>query len=117
MNIYDKAYELAKSLKELPEYKEYQRLAEIIKKDSNTLEILLDFRKKNYEIQKMQLAGKTVDPKKIEEGKKLYEIIKLNKYANDFLAMEYRLGKIILDLQRILGESIKMEFPVEDITH
>jgi cell fate (sporulation/competence/biofilm development) regulator YlbF (YheA/YmcA/DUF963 family) len=117
MNIYDKAHELVKSFKELPEYKEYQRLAEIIKKDVNTQEILLDFRKKNYEIQKMQLAGKAADPKTVEEAKKLYEIIKLNKRANDFLAVEYRLGKIMLDLQRILGESIKMEFPVEDITH
>ncbi|SES75569.1 YlbF family regulator [Anaerobranca gottschalkii] len=117
MNIYDKAYELAKSFKELPEYKEYQRLAEIIKKDVDTQEMLLDFRKKNYEIQKMQLAGKAADPKKVEEAKKLYEIIKLNKTANDFLAVEYRLGKIMLDLQRILGENIKMEFPVEDITH
>lgn len=117
MNVYDKSYELIKAFQELPDFKEYKRLAELIKKDDDAQRMLIDFRKKNFEIQKLQLEGKPLDQEKIQEAQKLYDIIKLNKVINDFLVVEYRLGKTMVDVQQIISEGIKLEFTHEEITH
>lgn len=117
MNVYDKSYELIKAFQELPDFKEYKRLAERIKKDEDAQRLLIDFRRKNFEIQKLQLEGKPLDQAKIEEAQKLYEIIKLNNDINQFLVVEYRLGKTMVEVQRIISEGIKLEFTHEEITH
>lgn len=117
MNVHDKAYELLKVLKESVDYKEYVRLAEDIKKNPTAQEELIDFRKRNFEIQQLQLAGKSVEQRKIDEVQKLYDIIKLNKVIKEFLVVEYRLGKTMVDVQRIIGEGIKLEFTQEETIH
>ena len=117
MNVYDKSYELIKAFHELPDFKEYKRLAELIKKDEDAQRMLIDFRKKNFEIQKLQLEGKPMDQVKIQEAQKLYEIIKLNSDISQFLAVEYRLGKTMVEVQRIISEGIKLEFTHEETTH
>lgn len=117
MNVFDKSYELIKALQELPDFKEYKRLADLIKGDEIAQKMLIDFRKKNFEIQKLQLEGKPIDQGKVQEAQKLYEKIKLNGYINQFLAVEYRLGKTMVEVQRIISEGIKLEFTHEEITH
>ncbi len=117
MNVYDKAYELVKALKESDDYKEYIRLANVIKKDNEAQRMLKDFRKKNFDVQKLQLERKPVDQSKIDEMQKLYDIIKLNKDINQFLIVEYRLGKTMVDVQRIIGEGIKLEFTPEEMVN
>lgn len=117
MNVYDKAHELVRALKESPDYKEYIKLAEIIKKDLKAQEMLIEFRKKNLDIQQRQLAGKPVDQSKIDEVQKLYDIVKLNKDINQFLVVEYRLGKTMVDVQRIIGEGVKLEFAPQENVH
>lgn len=117
MNVYDKSYELIRAFQELSDFREYKQLAERIKRDETAQRMLIDFRKKNFEIQQLQLEGRPLDQAMVQEAHKLYEIIKLNNDINQFLVVEYRLGKTMVEVQRIISEGIKLEFTHEEITH
>ena len=64
MNVYDKAYETARALKETPHYKAYIKAREELKADQSSWEMVKDFRSRQTNIQKQILSGKNRPPKK-----------------------------------------------------
>lgn len=89
MNVYDKAYELANAIKQLPEYKALKEAYRKINENEQNKKMLEDFKKKQLEIQAKELSGEKVEPKEKEVLEKLWEILNLNPDISSYLSLEY----------------------------
>ncbi|MEZ0535624.1 YlbF family regulator [Caldicellulosiruptoraceae bacterium PP1] len=108
-NVYDAAYNLVNTLKESNEYKEYKKAKEKIDNDPKLKEMIKDFKKKQFEIQTMQLQGKQVASDDIYKLQQLYQIISLHNDINEFLSKEIILQKILADITKIIAEAIDFD--------
>ncbi|HHW56729.1 MAG TPA: YlbF family regulator [Clostridia bacterium] len=109
MNVYDKAYELANAIRQMPEYKAFKEAYEKINKSEENKKMLEDFRKKQLEIQAKELSGEKVDAKEKEVLEKLWEILNLNPEISSYLSLEYTFGKIMDDILKIVMEPMEMK--------
>ncbi len=109
MNVYDKAHETARALKESPQYKEYVRVREELKADQSSWQMVKDFRARQTQIQKQILSGEEPSADRIKEIQDLSEIIGKSPRVTDFFRVEMELIRILEDIQRILVKSIDLE--------
>ncbi|AIS52338.1 hypothetical protein TKV_c11670 [Thermoanaerobacter kivui] len=109
MNVYDKAYELANAIKQLPEYKAFKEAYKKINENEQNKKMLEDFRKKQLEIQAKELTGEKVDPKEKEVLQKLWDILNLNPEISSYLSLEYNIAKIMDDIVKIIMEPMEMK--------
>lgn len=108
MNVYDKAHELAKAVRQSQEFKEFKKAAEKLEEDKKAKEMLEDFRKKQWEIQSEKLAGKDVKEKEVQL-QKLYEVLSYNQDIVDYLQAEARFYTLMSDISNILGRAIELD--------
>ncbi|MCD5413860.1 MAG: YlbF family regulator [Clostridiales bacterium] len=114
MVTYDNAHKLAKSLKECDEYKEYKKLEEQIAANSETKKMVVDFRKRQFEIQSAQMVGQKIEDNKIEKIKELQEIMMKNPTVSAFMQAEYRLSQMLSDIYKIIGEALDLNFDKDE---
>lgn len=105
MNPYDAAHILAKALRESPEFEGYGEAQKLLANDSAAREMLVDFRKEQFRLQKQQLAGLEVAPEQIEKIEKLFEVLNLNLTVKRFLDAEFRFSRLIGDVEKIIAEA------------
>ncbi len=105
MNPYDAARQLTRALQNSPELKEYSEAQKLIAEDSAAREMLIDFRKEQFRLQKQELAGLEVAPEQKEKLEKLFEVLNLNLTVKRFLDAEFRFGRLMGDIQGIIGEA------------
>lgn len=107
MNVHDIAHELARAIKQSSEYKELMLAREGIKDNASAVEMIKDFRLKQFEVQAAQLSGETVPEEKMKQLASLYEILALNPAVRQYLAAEYSFSRLLSDVQKIIGEAVK----------
>jgi len=108
VNVYDKAHELAKAVRQSQEFKEFKRAAEKLEEDKKAKEMLEDFREKQWKIQSEKLAGKDVKEKEAQL-QKLYEVLSYNQDIVDYLQAEARFYTLMSDISNILGRAIELD--------
>lgn len=108
MNVYDEAHRLAKAIKDSEEYKEYIDRHGKIMADERNQKMVDDFREKAMEVQMEQLSGKEVSEKKLEQLRKLQDILMLNPDIKDFFISEMRFSQMITDVYKILDGAINV---------
>ncbi len=106
VNPYDKARELAEAIKESEINKKFQELKKELDSDEETKKMVLDFEEKNIAIERKKVAGEEVSKDEMDKISKLYEILSLNKLANDYLASQYQLGILMQEVSKIIYESV-----------
>lgn len=110
MNVYDKAHELARALKESKEFNDFKAAKENIEKDPKTKEMVYDFKKKQFELQTEHLSGKEPDKEKVANLHNLYNILVTNSDISKYFEAEYRFSQMISDVYKIIGEAVEMNF-------
>lgn len=105
MNPHDAAHVLAKALRGSADFKALKEAQEQLKDDKSALEMLLDFRKTQLELQKEQLQGVEITPEQEQKLEKLYEVINLNTAIKNFLHAEYRVAILLRDVHKVIGEA------------
>ena len=113
MNPYDAAHALAKALRESTEFKELKEVQVNLKADRSALNMLTDFRKHQFELQKQQLSGLEVADEQKEKIEKLFEVISLNTLVKNFMQAEYRVAVMLQDIQKTIGEATDEIFDPE----
>jgi cell fate (sporulation/competence/biofilm development) regulator YlbF (YheA/YmcA/DUF963 family) len=113
MNPYDAAHALAKALRESTEFKELKEAQTNLKADSTALNMLVDFRKEQFELQKQQLSGIEVAPEQKDKLEKLFEVISMNTLIKNFMQVEYRVAVLLQDVQKTIGEATDEIFDPE----
>lgn len=116
MNPYDKAYDLERAIRESDAYRELKGARERIESDPTTLQMLQDFRQRQWKLQARQMTGQTVPESDLSTLEKLAEVVQLNKDIRAYLEAEFRVSQLVMDVQRILSNAIdEAMLPVPDL--
>lgn len=107
MGVHDQAHALARAIQESPEYKSFLNAKEKLDQDMKAKEMLADFRKAQWEIQKQKMSGLDVAPEQEQRISRMLEIIGLNMLAKEYLEAEYRFSIMVADIQKIIGEAME----------
>lgn len=109
MYIYDKANELAKALAESQEYRNYKAAKEKVDKNGGSKTMLNDFKKKQFEIQAMQLSGQKPDESKLNQLQSLYQVVAMNPDIAEYLSAEFTFNKMFSDIYNIIGKAVDLD--------
>ncbi|MCZ8513438.1 YlbF family regulator [Paenibacillus filicis] len=106
MNIFDKAHELSRAIRDSAELREYRELRAQIDRDADSKRMLDDFRTRQQELQQKMMAGEMPPKEEMEKMEKLFGVISLNPRVHRLFEAERRLGVIMEDIQRIIAEPL-----------
>jgi cell fate (sporulation/competence/biofilm development) regulator YlbF (YheA/YmcA/DUF963 family) len=107
LNVHDKAYELARAIKESPEYKEMKEVRVQIDADAESKKMLDDFRQRQNELQQKMMAGEMPPQEEMQKMEKLYEVISLNPNVRRLFDIERRFSVVMEDVQRIIAAPLE----------
>ncbi|WP_438349609.1 YlbF family regulator [Paenibacillus sp. FA6] len=107
MNIYDKAHDLAKALKDSQEVQEINSAMNLINNDPEGKAMLEDFRKRQMELQQRMMTGDMPAPEEMEKMEKEFEVLSLNLNIRRLFEAERRLSVIIEDVNKIITDSLQ----------
>jgi len=107
MYVYDKANELARSIRESKEYLEYKELKKVVTEDLKLKDKVDEFEKIRYEEQLLAVQGEKTSEDKMKKLQELYEILVKEPKVKEYFDAEVRFNLMIADVNKIIGESIK----------
>jgi cell fate (sporulation/competence/biofilm development) regulator YlbF (YheA/YmcA/DUF963 family) len=111
-NVYDQAHILASSLKTSTEYADYKLALTKLKAETGTARIFRDFRKRQFDLQSRLLQGQDVPVAERERFAQLSEIIAQHGPISAFLGAEFRLSRLLGDIQRIIADAVELEMGI-----
>ncbi|MBM7613963.1 YlbF family regulator [Alkaliphilus hydrothermalis] len=109
MNVYDKAHQLAKALKESIEYKSFKELQKKLEENPEIKEMMEDFKKHRFEVQSAQMRGQQVEADKLTKLEELQRHIMEEAIVAEYIEAEYRFTQMVTDIYKIIGESIEVD--------
>lgn len=107
MNVYDKAYELAKALKDSVEAKQLKEAKDAAEADPDAKRMLNDFRARQNELQQQMMSGEEPSASDMESLNKLYEVISINPLIGRLLEAERRFSVVYEDVNRIMSDVLR----------
>ncbi|NBI28270.1 YlbF family regulator [Chengkuizengella marina] len=107
MNIYDKAHELAKALKESDEVKQLNEARVEIDKNEEASKMLQDFTNIQNELQQKMMSGEQPSEEEMEKIQKMYEVLQLNPLLSKLFETEQRISVIVQDVHKIINEPLQ----------
>ncbi|MCQ2553679.1 MAG: YlbF family regulator [Clostridia bacterium] len=108
-NVYDLAHELARSLKETDQYKDYAAAKKKIDANADLAKMIEDFQQKSMEIQSAQMMGQEPNPEAVAQFQQMYGIVLSDPLAAEYMQKQMSLSQIVTELYGILGEALKFE--------
>lgn len=109
MNVYDKAHETARILKETSQYKLYLEARDNLQANEKSWQMMKDFRSKQTELQAQILSGEEPLPEKIGEINSLMEIVTQSSDAVNFMQAEMELIRVVEEIQRIIIQALDVD--------
>ena len=109
VNVHDYAHNLARALRESPEYKAFAAAKARVKENATGRQMIKDYHNKQLEVQSEVLQGKEPSAAQQEGLQRLYTIIQGSADVRDYLQAEARVGTLLNDIYRILGEAVDLE--------
>ncbi|AEE15227.1 hypothetical protein Thena_1617 [Thermodesulfobium narugense DSM 14796] len=112
LNPYDKAHELAKSIKDSQEYSELIKSIELVKSDENLYKMVKNFFTLKTQIEIDMLSGKEENKEKKDNLKRLHDLVMAIPEGRKIIESQYRFQRLMGDIYKIIGEAINegMEF-------
>ncbi|MEF2968844.1 YlbF family regulator [Paenibacillus sp. M1] len=107
MNIYDKANELAKALRESQEVADITAAMKLVEADPESKRMLDDFRVRQSGMQQAMMNGEMPAQEEMEKMEKLFDTLSLNLNIRRLFEAEQRLSVIIQDINKIITDSLQ----------
>lgn len=111
MEIYDTANRLAEEIRNSKQYKDLKESKDKLMADANKRQLIIDFEELKKEVQLMEvqkMQNKEVDEKaKKEKLAKMYNVLIENKDIKDYFDYEIAFNQMMVDVNKIIGNSIK----------
>ena len=108
----DLAHELARTLKESDEFKQFLKSKEKVKSNAGNHKMVREFQLKQWEIREAQMLDQEVSEEKQQELERLYSLVSLNPTAREYIEAEFEVSRMVNDIQRIIGEAIQDAMPI-----
>lgn len=109
MYVYDKANELAKSIKESSEFAEFKKLKDIVFEDEKNRGLIKEYKGMQLKAQTAYMTGGEPDKELMENMQKLGEVLQFNKDVSEYLVAEYKFNTLIGDLYKIIGDACEID--------
>lgn len=106
MNVYDKANELARELRDCSEVVAYRNATDKIDSNPANKKMVDDFRKKQIELYTLQMQGKQPSKDQMDALNSLYSVISLNSDVKQFLEAEMTISKMYQDIMKLITDAI-----------
>jgi cell fate (sporulation/competence/biofilm development) regulator YlbF (YheA/YmcA/DUF963 family) len=106
MTVHDQAHALARSVKDSDEYKQYMAAQDKAAQNPELAAMINDFRAKQFDLQRKQLAGEVLSEDVMAQAQALYQILLRDPTAAEYVQAEMRFTLMINDIYAILGEVI-----------
>jgi cell fate (sporulation/competence/biofilm development) regulator YlbF (YheA/YmcA/DUF963 family) len=106
MNVYDKAYELAKTLRESQEAADLKEAKIAVDAEADAKRMLDDFRNRQNALQQKMMSGEEPTESEMDTMNNLYEVLSLNPLIRRLFEAERRFTVVFDDVNRILSEAI-----------
>ncbi|MEK5253650.1 YlbF family regulator [Paenibacillus sp. FSL F4-0125] len=106
MSIHDKAYELAKAIKESTEVADITNAMKLVETDPEAKAMLDNFRNGQMELQQRMMSGDMPPQEEMEKMEKLFEVLNMNLGIRRLFDAERRLSVVIEDVNKIITESL-----------
>ena len=104
MNPYDQAHNLAKSLRESEEYREFNRLKEVAYEDATNKALLDEYKKLQFKLQAKMASGENLPPDDMQRLQQIGTLLQFNPDVSNFLMAEFRFQRMISDIFKILAD-------------
>jgi len=114
VNVHDYAHNLARALRESPEYKAFSVAKQRVKGNSTGEQMVKDYHNKQLEIQSDVLQGKEPSKAQQESLQRLLTIIQGSADVREYIQAEARLGTLLNDIYKILGEAVDLDLTPGD---
>lgn len=96
-------------MSESEEYKSYKAAKEKVDKNSSSSDMLKDFKKRQFELQAMQLSGQKPDESKLNQIQSLYQVIIMNPDIAEYLQAEFKFNQMFSDIYNIIGKAVELD--------
>jgi len=106
MNVYDKAYELAKAMRDTAEAKALKEARVEVEADPEAKRLIDDFRSRQRELQQLMMSGEEPGEAEMEKLNELYEVLGRNPFIHKLFEAERRFTVVFDDVNRVLSEAI-----------
>ena len=111
MNVYNEAHNLARSIRESEEFKQYEEIKKKVAENPSLSEILNDFQRKQYELQAKALMGESPAEGLNAHIQDLYNIMMKDPLSAHYLQCEVRFSMMMNDVYKILAEVMGIGIP------
>jgi len=108
----DLAHELARTLKESDQFKQFLKSKKKVMSDANNHKMIREFQLKQWEIREAQMLETEISEEKQQELERLYSLVSLNPAAREYLEAEFEVSRMVNDIQNIIGEAIQDAMPI-----
>ncbi|MCR2033588.1 YlbF family regulator [Anaerofustis stercorihominis] len=105
MNVYDKANDLAKAIKESDEFKRYKDAAVKVDQNEEHKKMIKNFMDFQYEFYLAQMKGEQPDEKRVEEFNILYSTISNISDIKEFMEAQMFFARVMEDIQKTVAEA------------
>ncbi len=104
MNPYDQAHELARSMKESEEYREYMRLREIAYEETTNRALLDEYKKLQFRMQAKLATGENMPEEDLQRLQQIGTLLQFNPDVSAYLMAEFRFQRMLSDIFKILAD-------------
>ncbi len=112
--IAEKAIELAKVIEGSAEYLRFREAKAKLAQNTAAQIMYSDFQAMRRDLEQMLLTGESVPQQKQEELREKQELIMFNEDIRELVMAEVGLGSVLVEVQQILAEHLKLIEPNTD---
>ncbi len=106
-NVYDKAHELGRVLKESDEFKQLVDLHQKVNADEQAKQMLEGFRAIQMELQQKQMQGMDLSEEELQKAQSVFELVQQHELIGKLMEVEQRMSQLIGDINRIIAEPLE----------
>ncbi|MEE1199854.1 MAG: YlbF family regulator [Christensenellales bacterium] len=104
MNPYDQAHELAKTLKNSEEYREYARLREVAYESDTNQALLDEYKRLQFMMQAKMASGERMPEEDLQRLQQIGTLLQFNQDVSAYLLAEFRFQRMLSEIFKILAE-------------
>lgn len=109
MNVYDEAHSLAKAIKESHEFKEFDRMRQVVDNDKEVSDMLKELQEVQMKLQAAQLTGSEPDKEAAARFQSLSTMIATKPLAAQYIQAQGTFTLMMNDVFGIIGEAMGMQ--------
>ncbi len=103
-NVYDLAHELARSLRETDQYKNFVAADKEVRANESVSKMIEDFQKKQLELQSQASLGIQPEQEALDQLQSLYAILTSDPTASNYMQSYMAFSQVMMDILGIIDE-------------